>query len=131
MKLIDHLHLTAPFFGSKNIVVLLKSDGHIVNWKRVRRLMSIIAIRVIYRRSVIYEEVYLKVYDDARDARTNLDKYFRFYNNQRPHQTLEYRTTAKVFGIQAVTNKGSVVESIVSILLIKVGSALNISLVLS
>ena len=44
-----------------------------------------------------YEEVYLKAYRDGRDARNGLREYFRFYNNQRPHQALGYRTPAEVF----------------------------------
>ena len=48
-------------------------------------------------RSVKYEEVYLKAYQDGRDARTSLGNYFRFYNTERPHQALGYRTPAEVF----------------------------------
>lgn len=36
-------------------------------------------------RTVKYEEVYLKAYQNGKDARYNLDHYFRFYNTQRPH----------------------------------------------
>jgi len=48
-------------------------------------------------RTVKYEEVYLKAYADGREAKTGLDDYFRFYNTQRPHQALGYRTPAEVF----------------------------------
>ena len=41
-------------------------------------------------RSVKYEEVYLKAYQDGRDARIGLGNYFRFYNTERPHQALGY-----------------------------------------
>ena len=44
-----------------------------------------------------YEEVYLKAYTDGRQAKTELEAYFRFYNTQRPHQALGYRTPAEVF----------------------------------
>ena len=47
-------------------------------------------------RTVKYEEVYLKAYQDGRDARISLDNYFRFYNTERPHQALGYRTPAEV-----------------------------------
>ncbi len=33
-------------------------------------------------RSVKYEEVYLKAYQDAREARIGLDNYFRFYKHR-------------------------------------------------
>ena len=48
-------------------------------------------------RSVKYEEVYLKAYQDGREARIGLGNYFRFYNTERPHQSHGYRTPAEVF----------------------------------
>ena len=48
-------------------------------------------------RTVKYEEVYLKAYTSASEARRELGAYFRFYNNQRPHQALGYRTPGEVF----------------------------------
>ena len=47
-------------------------------------------------RTVKYEEVYLKAYSNGREAKAGLDVYFSFYNNQRPHQALGYRTPAEV-----------------------------------
>ena len=44
-----------------------------------------------------YEEVYLKAYSNGREAKAGLDAYFHFYNTQRPHQALDYRTPAEVF----------------------------------
>jgi len=43
-------------------------------------------------RSVKYEEVYLKDYANVKEAVGSLGAYFRFYNQTRPHQALEYRT---------------------------------------
>jgi len=48
-------------------------------------------------RSVKYEEVHLKAYQDGREARIGLGNYFRFYNTERPHQALGYRTPVEVF----------------------------------
>lgn len=47
-------------------------------------------------RSVKYEEVYLKEYPTLPDARSSIEKYFRFYNESRPHQSLDYRTPNEV-----------------------------------
>ena len=47
-------------------------------------------------RTVKYEKVYLKAYSNGREAKTGLGVYFSFYNNQRPHQALGYRTPAEV-----------------------------------
>ena len=48
-------------------------------------------------RTLKYEEVYLKAYVNATEARKEVGAYFRFYNDQRPHQALGYRTPAEVF----------------------------------
>ncbi len=53
-------------------------------------------------RSVKYEEVYLHDYAHPREARQGLTRYFDFYNHERPHQALNYRTPAQVyFGTEA------------------------------
>lgn len=41
-------------------------------------------------RSVKYEEVYLRNYQGMLDAQEGLSEYFRYYNNDRPHQSLAY-----------------------------------------
>ena len=48
-------------------------------------------------RTVKYEEVFLRDYADPVEARQGLRAYFRFYNAQRPHQALDYRTPAEVY----------------------------------
>lgn len=48
-------------------------------------------------RTVKYEEVYLKEYDSPRTALQNLGHYFHFYNEERLHQSLDYRTPASVY----------------------------------
>jgi len=64
-------------------------------------------------RTVKYEEVYLKAYKDGRDARAGIREYFNFYNTERPHQALGYRTPAEVFAsVPVQTNHGGVVESL-------------------
>jgi putative transposase len=47
-------------------------------------------------RSVKYEEVYLKDYVEVPEAIEGIGGYFRFYNNERPHQALRYLTPAEV-----------------------------------
>jgi len=48
-------------------------------------------------RTVKYEEVYLKDYGDEAEARRELRRYFRFYNQERLHQALDYHTPAEVY----------------------------------
>jgi putative transposase len=240
MKWIDQQYLLTPFFGARKIATCLKSHGYIVNRKRVRRLMSLMGLRAIYRcprtskpglghkvypylldglpitrpdqvwaadityipmkrgflylvaiidwysryvlawrlsntleadfcvevleealrkgkpeifntdqgsqftgeaftrileqhgikismdgkgsyndnlfierlwRTVKYEEVYLKDYQDGKEARYSFGKYFCFYNTERPHQSLEYRTPAEVYSGVRESIKGGMVQS--------------------
>lgn len=47
-------------------------------------------------RSVKYEDVYLRGYESVPELEKGLAAYFRFYNADRPHQSLGYRTPAEV-----------------------------------
>jgi putative transposase len=48
-------------------------------------------------RSVKYEEVYLKDYQDVQESITGLGGYIEFYNHERLQQALAYRTPAAVY----------------------------------
>lgn len=261
MKLIDRQYLVTPFYGSRKIAAWLRSQGHRVNRKRVRRLMQLMGIRAIYRcprtstpspghkvypyllkgltvtrpnqvwasdltyipmargflylvaiidlysryvvswrlsntldadfcvealkealrkgkpeifntdqgaqftseafvglleqheirismdgrgsyndnlfmerlwRTVKYEEVYLKAYENGKDAAISISNYFRFYNTERPHQSLGYRTPAEVFNsILVESSKGGMLESLTSDPIRIAGPNLNIAPILS
>jgi putative transposase len=49
-------------------------------------------------RTIKYEEVYLHEYASPKEAYRQLANYIRFYNLERPHQALDYRTPAQVHG---------------------------------
>jgi transposase InsO family protein len=40
---------------------------------------------------------YLKDYESVSEARAGLERYFRFYNQERLHQSLQYRTPAAIW----------------------------------
>jgi putative transposase len=48
-------------------------------------------------RSLKYEEVYLKAYETAAEAKAGIGDWFTFYNEERPHQALGYRTPVAVY----------------------------------
>ncbi len=48
-------------------------------------------------RTVKYEEVYLKDYHTVKEARAELNRYFEFYNTERLHESLGYRTPGEVY----------------------------------
>jgi putative transposase len=60
------------------------------------RCMDNIFIERLWR-SLKYEEVYLKDYASVTEARTGIERYLRFYNQERLHQSLDYRTPAEFY----------------------------------
>src|SRR2546423_9111866 len=48
-------------------------------------------------RSVKYEDIYIKLYDLVPELVTGLTAYFWFYDEERPHQSLDYRTPGEVY----------------------------------
>lgn len=48
-------------------------------------------------RTVKYEEVYCKAYENKQEAETNLSDYFKYYNTKRLHQSLGYKTPEEIF----------------------------------
>ena len=48
-------------------------------------------------RSLKYEEVYLHDYETVQEAKTGIKSYFDYYNNERQHQSLDYKTPAEVY----------------------------------
>ncbi len=60
------------------------------------RCMDNIFIERLWR-SLKYEEVYLKDYASVNEARTGIERYLRFYNQERLHQSLQYRTPATIY----------------------------------
>ena len=60
------------------------------------RCMDNIFVERLWR-SLKYEEVYLKDYASVTEARAGISRYFQFYNHQRLHQSLDYRTPAALY----------------------------------
>jgi putative transposase len=50
MALIDRQYLRTPFYGSRRMTAWLRTQGHLVNRKRVQRLMGLMGLEVIYQR---------------------------------------------------------------------------------
>jgi len=83
-------------FTSEGFTGILESRGIAISMDGRGRVFDNIFSERLWR-TVKYEEVYLKDYADPREAREGLRAYFRFYNEQRPHQALDYRTPAEVY----------------------------------
>jgi putative transposase len=67
-----------------------------ISWDGKGRAYDNIFVERLWR-SVKYEDVYLKEYATVREAVRELNAYFRFYNTERLHQSLEYKTPWNVY----------------------------------
>jgi len=68
----------------------------VVSEKRKEAVNHKLIARYIWR-TVKYEEVYLKSYDSANNVIEQIGQYMQFYNKERPHQSLRYRTPAGIY----------------------------------
>jgi len=48
-------------------------------------------------RTIKYEDIYLRGYETVPELIEGLRRYFRFYNEERHHQSLDYRTPATIY----------------------------------
>ncbi len=83
-------------FSSREFTQILQEHDVKISMDGKGRYADNIFVERLWR-TVKYEEVYLKAYVNAVEARRELGVYFRFYNNQRPHQALGYWIPAEVF----------------------------------
>lgn len=86
-------------FTSDNFTDALRAHRIKISMDGKGRWVDNVFIERLWR-SVKYEEVHLKAYDTMQQAKVSLDAYFRFYNENRPHQTLDYRTPDEVYYAQ-------------------------------
>jgi putative transposase len=85
-------HFTSPQYTG-----LLKAAGVQISMDSTGRALDNVFTERLWR-TVKYEEVYLHDYANPREARTGLSAYLPFYNHERVHQALDYRTPAAVYG---------------------------------
>jgi putative transposase len=83
-------------FTSAAFTGRLLTQGIQVSMDGKGRCMDNIFVERLWR-SIKYEEVYLKAYQNGSEARRGISAYLAFYNQERPHQALGYRTPGQVF----------------------------------
>lgn len=89
-------HFTSP----KYINLLKEHDINISMDGKGRALDNIITERLW--RSLKYEEIYLKEYTSPRVARSEITDYFTFYNQERPHQSLDYKVPSTMYNQRTI-----------------------------
>ena len=85
-------------FTSRAFTGILEDAGVRISMDGRRRVYDNIFVERLWR-TVKYEEVYLYDYQTVAEAVYGLRRYFGFYNDLRPHQSLGYRTPAEVYGV--------------------------------
>ena len=88
-------------FTSDDFTSALKENDIRISMDGKGRWIDNVFVERLWR-SVKYEEVYLKAYDDTRGARESLGKYFDFYNMERRHQSLDRQTPNQVYYESAI-----------------------------
>jgi putative transposase len=83
-------------FTSADFLDELESRGVRISMDGKGRYLDNIFIERLWR-SLKYEEVYIKAYGSVAAARLGLGLWLAFYNDERPHQALAYRTPREVF----------------------------------
>lgn len=83
--------------GARGIKISMDGKGRWIDNVFIERLW----------RSVKYEEVYLRSYETMRETRENLRRYFDFYNRNRRHQSLDYKTPDEVYGGEPLERKAA------------------------
>jgi len=81
--------------------LVLKSNDVRISMDSKGRWVDNVMIERLWR-SVKYEEVYLKAYGNMAAARSSLKSYFRFYNDERRHHSLDDRTPDDIYFETAV-----------------------------
>jgi putative transposase len=85
------VQFTAEAFTSR-----LLSAGVAVSMDGKGRCLDNIFVERLWR-SVKYEEIYLRCHETVPQLSQGLGRYFLFYNEERPHQSLDYRTPGEVY----------------------------------
>ncbi len=83
-------------FTSEKFTAELAAKDIAISMDGRGRCMDNIFIERLWR-SLKYEEVYLKDYASVAEARAGIERYLRFYNQERLHQSLDYRTPAAIY----------------------------------
>ena len=89
-------------FTSDDFTDILKDADIQISMDGKGRVFDNIFVERLWR-TVKVEEVYLRDYQTVAEAAYSLGRYFEFYNNQRLHQALGYRTPAEVYSVAVGT----------------------------
>jgi len=75
---------------------VLKAEDTSISMDGKGRWIDSVFIERLWR-SVKYEDVYLRSYENGREVQAGLTQYFDFYNRERIHQSHEYQTPDEIY----------------------------------
>jgi putative transposase len=87
-------------FTSAGFLDELAASGIQISMDGKGRFLDNIFIERLWR-SLKYEDIFTKAYGSVPEARLGIGQWFSFYNEERPHQALGYRTPCAVFAGEA------------------------------
>jgi putative transposase len=80
-------HVFTQYLLNNHVQISMDGKGRAIDNIWIERLW----------RSVKYEDIYIKSYDTTSELYEGLKTYFRFYNNERIHQTMNYKTPKEMY----------------------------------
>jgi len=83
-------------FTSLKFVSILQAQNIKISMDSKGRALDNVFVERLWR-TIKYEEVYLKDYRTVKEAHSSLKAYIKFYNEERPHQSLEYKVPLSVY----------------------------------
>lgn len=83
-------------FTSYDFIKILEKENVSISMDSKGRCLDNIFIERLWR-TIKYEEVFIKKYENGLDAKNNLELYMQFYNKKRFHQSLKYKTPQEVY----------------------------------
>jgi putative transposase len=92
---IFHSDQGRQYSSTKFVDALKKNDIRISMSGKGRAYDNILVERLW--RTVKYEEIYLREYADGHELLKSLRRYFDYYNNHRPHMSLNYKTPVEAY----------------------------------
>lgn len=94
-------------YTSNGFTGILRAHGIQISMDGKGRALDNIYVERLWR-SLKYEEVYLKSYENGRYANNALSEYLRFFNEERRHQSLENNTPKEVYYGQKRLSSGMI-----------------------
>jgi len=94
-------------FTAEAFTSVLQAHGIAISMDGRGRALDNIFVERLWR-SVKHEDVYLKGYANVPELLIGLTQYFEFYNTERPHQALGYRTPEEVY--RTALNGGAMIS---------------------